>query len=64
VLANSKARFDVPDCARLRADGSNEVMGIRPDVPVSFGERDGPHQRAARVFALLPEAVRRAAALR
>jgi hypothetical protein len=64
VLANSKARFNVPDCTRLRADGSNEVMGIRPDVLVSFGERDGPHQRAARVLALLPEAVRRATALR
>ena len=64
LLVNSKARFNVPDCARLRADGSNEVMGIRPDMQVGFGERDGPHQRAARVLALLPEAVRRAAALR
>jgi len=64
LLVNSKARFNVPDCARLRADGSNEVMGMRPDMQVGFGERDGPHQRAARVLALLPEAVRRAAALR
>jgi len=63
MLANSKAKFNVPDCARLRADGSNEVMGIRPDVLVSFGTRDGPGQRAARVFASLPEAVRRAATL-
>ena len=63
VLAHSKATFNVPDCARLRADGSNEVMGIRPDVLVSFGTRDGPHQRAARVLNLLPEALRQAAAL-
>ncbi|HEX4506768.1 MAG TPA: S41 family peptidase [Alphaproteobacteria bacterium] len=63
VLSHSKATFNVPDCARMRADGSNEVMGIRPDVLVSFGSRDGPHQRAAHVLALLPAAVQRAAAL-
>jgi hypothetical protein len=63
VLANSKAKFNVPDCARLRADGTNEVMGVRPDIPISFGILDGPHRRAAQVFARLPEAVRRAASL-
>lgn len=63
VLAHSRAKVSVPDCARLRADGSNEVRGIRPDVPVVFGPRDGSHQRAARILEALPQAVRQAAAL-
>jgi hypothetical protein len=64
TLANSKARLEVPDCARLRADGSNEMMGIQPDVAVAFGAVDGAHLRGARFVAKLPEAVERAAGLR
>jgi C-terminal processing protease CtpA/Prc len=64
ILSNSKAKVSVPDCARLRADGSNEVMGVQPDVLVGFGAVDGQHLRASRIFARLPEAVRRAAVLR
>ena len=63
ILAHSKAKVGVPDCARLRADGSNEVMGVRPDVPVVFGLRDGAHQRAARILEALPQAIQQAAAL-
>jgi hypothetical protein len=61
TLANSKATLEVPDCARLRADGSNEVMGILPDVAVAFSAVDGAHLRGARFMAKLPEAVERAA---
>ncbi len=34
VLTNSRLRFRVPNCVRLRADGTDEVAGVRPDVPV------------------------------
>jgi hypothetical protein len=64
TLANSKATLEVPDCARLRADGSNEVMGIQPDVALAFGAVDGAHLRAVRFMAGLPEAVGRAGGLR
>jgi hypothetical protein len=57
TLANSKATLEVPDCARLRADGSNEVMGIQPDVLVAFSAVDGGHLRGVRFMAKLPEAV-------
>ena len=63
-LRNSGATLEVPDCARFRSDGSNEVMGIEPDVPISFSAADGPHRRGARFLAQLPQAVERAAALR
>lgn len=63
-LANSGATLEVPDCARFRSDGSNEVMGIQPDVPISFAAVDGPHRRGARFLAQLPLAIERAAALR
>ncbi len=61
VLANSKATLELPDCARLRADGSNEVMGILPDISVAFSGVDGAHLRGARFMAKLPEAVELAA---
>ncbi len=63
TLRNSKATLEVPDCARFRADGSNEVMGIQPDVLVAFNAADGPHLRGIRFIAKLPEAVERALAL-
>lgn len=63
TLRNSGAIFEVPDCARFRSDGSNEVMGIQPDVPVSFATVDGPHRRGARFLVQLPQAVESAVAL-
>jgi hypothetical protein len=63
TLRNSKAILKVPDCARFRADGSNEVLGIHPDVLVGFAATEGPHLRAIRFLGKLPEAVKRALAL-
>jgi hypothetical protein len=60
ILANSKAELIVPDCVRYRADGSNEADGIEPDVLVGFAPGDGPHRKAARMLAMLPEALARA----
>lgn len=60
TLNNSGGVLAVPDCARFRTDGSNEVMGIEPDVLVGLRSEDGPHRQALRVAAKLPEAVERA----
>jgi hypothetical protein len=60
ILTNSKAVLEVPDCARFRADGTNEAMGIEPDVLVGFTPADGPHLMARRFLDKLPEALNRA----
>jgi hypothetical protein len=57
LLKNSGGVLDLPDCVRFRADGSNEVMGVQPDILVGLRREDGPHRRAARVAAKLEEAV-------
>jgi C-terminal processing protease CtpA/Prc len=36
-LKNSKLVIWMPDCARMRADGSNEFEGVKPDIAVDWG---------------------------
>lgn len=60
ILPNSHAVLKLPDCVRFRADGSNEVRGIIPDVPVPIRDGDGAQLRARLVARYLPEAVARA----
>jgi len=55
TLKNSRAILEVPDCARFRADGTNEVRGIRPDVLIGWRKMDGRTRRAADFAAMLPE---------
>ena len=62
LLKNSGGMLDLPDCARFRSDGSNEVMGIQPDIIVGVRTSDGPHRQGSRIFSILPEAVHRAMA--
>lgn len=57
VLQHSRARLRLPDCARFRADGRNEVSGIDPDVLIGFRDNDGPARRVKRLEAALPAAV-------
>jgi hypothetical protein len=59
TLKNSGAILELPDCARMRADGSNEVMGIQPDILVGLRTTDGPHRQGLRVAEKLPEAIAR-----
>jgi hypothetical protein len=49
VLANSRASVLMPDCVRMRADGSNEVAGITPDVLIAWRANDTSYQKAKRV---------------
>ncbi|MBC3916560.1 hypothetical protein H8L32_03595 [Undibacterium sp. CY18W] len=50
VLPHSGLSFQAPDCVRLRADGSDEVMGITPDLPIDAITGESERARAARVI--------------
>lgn len=56
-LTNSGATLELPDCARFRADGSNEVRGVIPDRLVGWRATDGPTLRARMLDAVLPAAL-------
>jgi C-terminal processing protease CtpA/Prc len=62
-LSNSGATLLLPDCSRFRADGTNEVRGIIPDLLIPWRSSDGPRFRARLLAGALPAAVERAAAL-
>lgn len=53
VLTHSRLRFRVPNCMRLRADGTDEVAGITPDLPVEPTEGESDRARAARILQTL-----------
>lgn len=55
VLRRSGARVKIPDCVRVRADGSNEVAGITPDVLIPWRRNDSPYQRVKRVSDVLSQ---------
>lgn len=57
-LPNSGGELRLPDCIRLRADGSNEVLSVVPDVLVAWRTRDSRYQRAARAAEALKKVVR------
>lgn len=61
TLKNSRAILRVPDCARLRPNGSNEVNGVIPNVLVGMHARDTAKFKARLVQGKLPEAVQFAA---
>lgn len=62
VLKSSGGIVKMPDCVRLRADGSNEVNGFAPDRLIPWREHDSPYQRATRAFNGISELMRDAAA--
>ncbi len=64
ALSNSGAVLELPDCIRFRADGSNEVDGVIPDLPVAMRASDGPAREARLVEPWLTQAVSRAHRLR
>ena len=51
TLKNSKLVIWMPDCARLRADGSNEFGGIEPDIATEWGADQA--SKTAALLALL-----------
>ena len=59
TLPHSHLSVRIPNCVRLRADGTDEVAGIAPDLPVLPAERESPRARAARVLAVIDRDLRR-----
>ncbi len=53
VLRHSRLRFRVPDCIRLRADGTNEEAGIAPDLPVLPTEGESERSRGERAIRVI-----------
>ncbi len=62
TLSHSGGILELPDCARIRLDGSNEVGGIDPDVVIGFRSTDGFRRKGLRLASALPRGV--AAAVR
>jgi hypothetical protein len=60
-LKNSRGTVKIPDCVRLRADGTNEVAGITPDILIPWRANDSSYQRAGRVLEVLSKRVNRLA---
>ncbi len=52
-LENSGAHLEMPDCVRFRADGSNEVNGITPDVLLPWAEHDSGFQHVKKLLSAL-----------
>jgi C-terminal processing protease CtpA/Prc len=60
-LKNSGGQLKMPDCVRLRADGSDEVNGITPDLLVPWAGHDSDVQRAKKFLAALESLQQRSA---
>jgi hypothetical protein len=55
VLRRSGAKLLVPDCARFRKDGSNEIAGLTPDVSIPWEAADDPDVRVKKLLAALEQ---------
>ena len=49
LLEHSGGILSLPNCARFRANGDNELDGIQPDIYIGFRRYDTPLQRARRM---------------
>jgi hypothetical protein len=49
----------IPDCVRLRADGTDEVAGITPDLPLTPRAGEGTRARAQRLMETVAEDITR-----
>jgi hypothetical protein len=61
-LPHSHLRYRVPNCARLRADDSNEVAGVKPDLPILPSEGENDRARAWRLLDAVAADLKRGAA--
>lgn len=55
LLRHSRLRFRVPNCMRLRADGTNEEAGILPDLAVLPIEGESERARGERAILVIAE---------
>ena len=52
-LPHSHLRFRVPNCVRLRRDGTDEVAGVKPDLTLIPKEGEDTRARSARMIELI-----------
>jgi hypothetical protein len=50
VLAPSKLVFNIPNCVRLRVDGTDDVAGVAPDIPVTAADGESARSLAWRTL--------------
>jgi hypothetical protein len=50
TLKNSQAVVKMPDCVRLRKDGTNEVNGVLPDVLLPWTDHDIPYTKVTKIM--------------
>lgn len=62
ILANSHATLELPDCVRFRADGTNEVAGVIPDIATEMRASDGAPFEAGLLQRHLAQAIEVASA--
>lgn len=55
TLENSGLVLRMPDCLRVRADGTNEVAGVEPDVAAGWAAGDDDAARAGKALAAVQE---------
>lgn len=53
ALPHSRQRYRIPNCIRLRKDGSDEVAGVKPDLPIVPYEGESDRARAQRIVATI-----------
>lgn len=58
VLPHSRLAFRIPNCARLRGDGTDEVAGIAPDLPMAAEPGESPRALSLRVLQAIAAEVR------
>jgi hypothetical protein len=49
TLKYSHAQVKMPDCVRLRKDGSNEVNGVVPDILLPWTDHDTPYSKVTKL---------------
>jgi C-terminal processing protease CtpA/Prc len=50
VLPSARLAFRIPNCARLRGDGTDEVAGIAPDLPMNAAPGESSRALALRAL--------------
>jgi hypothetical protein len=50
VLPHSGRAFNIPNCVRLRSDGTDDVAGVAPDLPVDLLDGESTRGRAVRAL--------------
>lgn len=59
VLPHARLAFNAPNCVRLRDDGTDDVAGVTPDLPVAQRPGESGRSVAARVLEVVKDDLKR-----